>query len=189
MYEHVSKLKLKCYFCQHIFIIFCEVSPEGAPIILFQYWFGQWVYAIREQAITWANVDPDLLCHMASLGLNELRSLCSVLLSWRTHIAQALGGKDIERSKLSYKTPTFDAQWRLAAFTYGCICVLQRSFAFIRGSGTAAGLQRKLPMCSYSLNAQIMRSTHIIGMSSIWGSIHHASLFNERGQIFPALKI
>ena len=28
--------------------------------------------AIRQQAITWANVDPDLRRHMASLGLNEL---------------------------------------------------------------------------------------------------------------------
>ena len=28
--------------------------------------------AIRQQAITWANVDPDLCRHMASLGLNEL---------------------------------------------------------------------------------------------------------------------
>ena len=28
--------------------------------------------AIRQQAITWANVDPDLCHQMASLGLNEL---------------------------------------------------------------------------------------------------------------------
>ena len=28
--------------------------------------------AIRQQAITWANVDPDLGQHMASLGPNEL---------------------------------------------------------------------------------------------------------------------
>ena len=29
-------------------------------------------WAVRQQAITWANVDPDLCCHMASLGHNEL---------------------------------------------------------------------------------------------------------------------
>ena len=28
--------------------------------------------AIRQQAITWANVDPDLCHHMVSLGHNEL---------------------------------------------------------------------------------------------------------------------
>ena len=28
---------------------------------------------IRQEAITWANVDPDLCHHMTSLGLNELR--------------------------------------------------------------------------------------------------------------------
>ena len=29
--------------------------------------------AIRQQAITWANVDPDLCRHVASLGHNELK--------------------------------------------------------------------------------------------------------------------
>ena len=30
------------------------------------------VMAVRQQAITWANVDPDLCRHMASLGPNGL---------------------------------------------------------------------------------------------------------------------
>ena len=29
---------------------------------------------LRQQAITWANVDPNLCCHMASLGNNELKA-------------------------------------------------------------------------------------------------------------------
>ena len=33
----------------------------------------KWLGAIRQQAITWANVDPDLCRHMASLGHNELK--------------------------------------------------------------------------------------------------------------------
>ena len=37
-----------------------------------QYWFRQWIGAVRQQAITWANVDPDPCRHMASLGRNEL---------------------------------------------------------------------------------------------------------------------
>ena len=32
----------------------------------------EWLGAVRQQAITWANVDPDLCRHMASLGHNEL---------------------------------------------------------------------------------------------------------------------
>ena len=32
----------------------------------------QWLGAIGQQAITWANVDPDLCRQMASLGLNKL---------------------------------------------------------------------------------------------------------------------
>ena len=37
-----------------------------------QHWFTQWLGAVRQQAITWANVDPDLCHQMASLGLNQL---------------------------------------------------------------------------------------------------------------------
>ena len=31
--------------------------------------------AIRQQAITWANFDPDICCHLVSLGPNELNNL------------------------------------------------------------------------------------------------------------------
>ena len=37
-----------------------------------QHWFREWFSAIRQQAITWSNVDPGLCRHMASQGLNEL---------------------------------------------------------------------------------------------------------------------
>ena len=34
--------------------------------------WGHWLGAFKQQAITWANVDPDVCCHMVSLGHNEL---------------------------------------------------------------------------------------------------------------------
>ena len=37
-----------------------------------QHWFRQWLGAIRQQAITWANVDTDICLHMVSLGHNAL---------------------------------------------------------------------------------------------------------------------
>ena len=37
-----------------------------------QHWFRWWLGAVRQQAITWTNVDPDLCRHMVSLGQNEL---------------------------------------------------------------------------------------------------------------------
>ena len=40
--------------------------------------------AIRQQAITWANVDLDLCLNMASLGHNELTN-DAVLASWILH--------------------------------------------------------------------------------------------------------
>ena len=38
-----------------------------------QHWFRLWLGAVRQQAITWTNVDQVLWCHMPSLGHNELR--------------------------------------------------------------------------------------------------------------------
>ena len=38
-----------------------------------QHWFRLWLGAVRQQAITWANVDPDLCRQMVSLSLNELK--------------------------------------------------------------------------------------------------------------------
>ena len=41
-------------------------------LMISQHWFRKWLVAVRQQAITWANGDPDLCRHMASLGPNEL---------------------------------------------------------------------------------------------------------------------
>ena len=48
-------------------------------LMISQHWI-RW----RHQAITWANVDPDLCRHMASLGLNELKPImwCLELLAF-----------------------------------------------------------------------------------------------------------
>ena len=43
-----------------------------------QHWFRLWLGAIRQQAITLANVDPHLCCHMSSIGHTELIRLCSI---------------------------------------------------------------------------------------------------------------
>ena len=41
-------------------------------LMISQHWFRLWLGAVRQQAITWAHVDPDFCHHMASLGQNEL---------------------------------------------------------------------------------------------------------------------
>ena len=33
-------------------------------LMISQHWFKWWVGAFRQEAMTWANVDPDLCCHM-----------------------------------------------------------------------------------------------------------------------------
>ena len=59
-----------------------------------QYWFRQWLGAVRQQTITWANVDPVLYCYMVSPGHNGLthwgrdkmdaisQTTCSSAFSW-----------------------------------------------------------------------------------------------------------
>ena len=50
-------------------------------LMIRQHWFRLWLGAVRQQAITWANVDS-VPCHlMASLGHNELRRGC-VIMEW-----------------------------------------------------------------------------------------------------------
>ena len=48
-----------------------------------QHWFKYWLGAVRQHAITWANVvDPYLCRHMASLDHNELICLDCCILYW-----------------------------------------------------------------------------------------------------------
>ena len=64
-----------------ISVMIVEVSlvklPSGdclwGSLMMSQHWFRLWFGAVRQQTITWANVDTDLCRHMASLGPNELK--------------------------------------------------------------------------------------------------------------------
>ena len=57
-----------------------EVSLVKLPLdkchltlpMISQHWFRWWLGGVRQQAITWASVDPDICSHMASLGPNML---------------------------------------------------------------------------------------------------------------------
>ena len=44
---------------------------HGTSPIISQHWFRYWLGAVRQQAINWANVDPDLCRLIASLSLND----------------------------------------------------------------------------------------------------------------------
>ena len=50
-----------------------------ASLMISQHWFKWWLVAVRQQAITWANVNPDLWCHMAPLGHNGLLRIVRIL--------------------------------------------------------------------------------------------------------------
>ena len=46
---------------------------HGAALMISQHWFRWWLGAVRQQAITWANIDPDLCRHMASPSQSDLK--------------------------------------------------------------------------------------------------------------------
>ena len=72
-----------------------------------QHWFRYWLGAIRHQAITWANVDPDLCHHMVVLGHNWVK--CSInckliysFLQWCVHLVSRVAYTDFLGQKQSY---------------------------------------------------------------------------------------
>ena len=58
--------------------------------------------AVKQQAITWANVDSDMYRHMTSLGHNELKNLCGFLHSWVGHRERNEIYVEIHRERFLY---------------------------------------------------------------------------------------
>ena len=50
--------------------ISCETLRPWTFLMIDQHWFSSWLGAVRQQAIIWANVKPDLCGHMPSLAIN-----------------------------------------------------------------------------------------------------------------------
>ena len=77
---------------RHPHKIVAEISLMKLPsdechwtlLMISQHWFRQWLGAVRQQALTWTNVDSDLCRQMPSLGLNELNSFScmKVIVFW-----------------------------------------------------------------------------------------------------------
>ena len=51
-------------------------------LMISQLWLRWWLGAVRQQAITWANVNPDLCRQMAALGLIELNHYLRPMLTY-----------------------------------------------------------------------------------------------------------
>ena len=73
------EMRLQCNVVSHWLGVFTKSSlhflwkwmPQNT-LIISQHWFRYWFGAISYQAITWANVDPDMYHNLVSLGHNEL---------------------------------------------------------------------------------------------------------------------
>ena len=55
-----------------LLMIMPSAECHVASLKISQHWLRWWLGAVRHQAITWANVDPELCHYMASLDHNEL---------------------------------------------------------------------------------------------------------------------
>ena len=58
---------------------FCYANVTGPHFIIDQHWFRQWLGAIRQQAITWTTVDPDLFPHIVSSDHKEFKLITSAV--------------------------------------------------------------------------------------------------------------
>ena len=73
----LKNLILLILFCRFLSSDVFMIMPSDACqhtllLIINLHWFGEWLGATRQQAITWAKVGPHQCLHMASLGHNEL---------------------------------------------------------------------------------------------------------------------
>ena len=59
-------------FMSIFFVKLLLYECHSTPLMISQHWFRYWLGAVRQQAITWDNVDPDSCHHMLPLGHNEL---------------------------------------------------------------------------------------------------------------------
>ena len=64
-------------FSVNLVIDECHITP----LMISQHWFRWWLGAVRQRAITWANFDLDLCCHMASLGHDKWTRYAAVCVS------------------------------------------------------------------------------------------------------------
>ena len=83
-----------------------EIALRWMSLMRSQHWFRYWLGAVNHWINIWANVDPDLHHHKASLGhngLNLIRQFC--FLSF--YVASVSTPKSILKKRLSGNTPAF----------------------------------------------------------------------------------
>ena len=79
IYIYITIFKLRSGI--DIFHIPCQIDFRGLPQGLtdgYQNWSTKWLGVVRQQAITWANVEQALWRHMASQGHNGLKFLSRI---------------------------------------------------------------------------------------------------------------
>ena len=84
-----------------------------------QHWLRWWLGTIRHQAITWANVDPDLCCHMASLdhnGLNSFVYTSGHCRRWRSRMeVKIMAGSLFVHCKIAYFYSVTAEKWLIVS--------------------------------------------------------------------------
>ena len=63
--------------------IWPQMNATG-PLMISQHWFRQWLRAVRQQAITWSNVEPYIYVAI-SQSVNSLRPSDAYMRQWSNH--------------------------------------------------------------------------------------------------------
>ena len=120
-----------------------------------QHWFRYWPGAFRQEFIIWANVDPDLCRHMASLSHNEL--MPSTCHPWKSAISM-IRGQDSRGRNCIYAGP-FLTHYIKFQWTLGIQCLHWRSHSDIGSKSKEAT----------ALNTESCYDANFVVTSGIWG--------------------
>ena len=67
---HLTHLPLEdvVVILKYIFPCYSSLALFETSLMINQHWFRCWFGAIKQQAITWAKIDPDICRHMATMS-------------------------------------------------------------------------------------------------------------------------
>ena len=82
-------------------------------ICISQHWLRKWYRVIRQETITWASVDPDPCCHMASQSVNNnpTNKITVPMVHWRNTLFFKIRAYFLWRNSASWKN-TFHTKYR-----------------------------------------------------------------------------
>ena len=126
-------------------------------LLISQHWFRLWHGDVRQQAITWANVDPYLCFHMASPGHNGLIRIHS----FEHQIVSVIGEYAMESAIFSCDQAALQMVFSVCLSVRPSVCP-SHLFDYVPIIGSSWNFQELLPMT----NVRSMQKVKVRGQRS-----------------------